>query len=502
MADKLMATPMDDIQQINDALDDLIRRALEEDLGIPIDAETSPEDLVRRDLTTRTAVPKERRGRATLVAKESGVFAGGQAFARALRYLDPSATVEALVPEGQTVLPGDIVLHAHGNGRALLVAERTALNIVQRMSGVASRTRQCVDLVEGTSARILDTRKTTPGMRVLDKYAVRVGGGCNHRIGLFDEVMVKENHVDLAGRSIEEVLRDIRADVGKDVMITAEARDEAEAMAGVRGGANVVLLDNMTPAVMGAMVPKLRALAQELGQSVELEASGGITHKTLPDVARSGVDRISMGALTHSAPALDLSLNLEFHDDSGGAGGKGESGAASSGARAEVIRRDDEPGTLDLDLPATHAHGRMARRIARQFALTEGLPQSEVETLEFVVGELLDNAVDHGGGGAARELEDLQKDVRMHLLVRVLGPDEAADNGTLWSVRVEDQGGGEPGLVRSMIEPEDGIPDLEDERGRGFFLLAQMVDELDVARSVDGLGLALEARKGHGRAAG
>lgn len=488
---------MDESQEINDALDELIRRALAEDLGLSIDENTSPEDLVRRDLTTRTAVSKERRGRATMVAKESGVFAGGYAFERTLRYLDPEATVEALVPEGQTVLPGDIVLHAHGNGRALLVAERTALNIIQRLSGVASCTRQCVDLVEGTGARILDTRKTTPGMRTLDKYAVRVGGGCNHRIGLFDEVMVKENHVDLAGRSIEEVLREIRADVGPEVTITAEARDEAEALAGVRGGANVVLLDNMSPAVMSEMVPRLRALAQELGQSVELEASGGITHDTLPDVARSGVDRISMGALTHSAPALDLSLNLEF-DDEGGADRDGEATAA----RAEVIRRDGEPGTLDLDLPATHAHGRMARRIARQFAVTEGLPQPEIETLEFVVGELLDNAVDHGGGGAARELEDLPKDVRMHLFIRIMSDPGDAVDGILWSVRVEDQGGAEPSLVRSMIEPEDGIPDLEDERGRGFFLLAQMVDELDVTTSVDGLGLALEARKGHGRAAG
>ncbi len=486
---------MDDSQEINDALDDLIRRALAEDLGLVIDDRTSPEDLVRRDLTTRTAVSKDRRGRATLVAKESGVFAGGQAFHRALHYLDPTATIEAIVPDGQTVVPGDIVLHAHGNGRALLVAERTALNIVQRMSGVASQTRQCVDLVEGTGARILDTRKTTPGMRTLDKYAVRVGGGCNHRIGLFDEVMVKENHVDLAGRSIEQVLGDIRADVGPEVNITSEARDEAEAMAAVRGGANVVLLDNMSPAVMGEMVPRLRELAGSLGHKVELEASGGITHSTLPEVARSGVDRISMGALTHSAPALDLSLRLEFDDVDGA-----DRSDAQTPARAEVVRRDDEPGTLDLDLPATHAHGRMARRIARQFAVSEGLPDSETETLEFVVGELLDNAIDHGGGGAARELEDLPTDVRMRLFVRIKNDADASD-GVLWSVRVEDQGGGEPSLVRSMIEPEDGIPDLEDERGRGFFLLAQMVDALDVSTSVDGLGLALEARKGHGRAA-
>ncbi|MFT6108423.1 MAG: nicotinate-nucleotide pyrophosphorylase (carboxylating) [Planctomycetota bacterium] len=483
---------MDDSELINDALDDLIRRALAEDLGLVIDDETLPGDLVRCDLTTRTAVPKDRLGRATLVAKESGVFAGGQAFYRALRYLDPTATVQALVADGQTVVPGDIVLHAHGNGRALLVAERTALNIVQRMSGIASRTRQCVDLVQGTGARILDTRKTTPGMRTLDKYAVRVGGGSNHRLGLFDEVMVKENHVDLAGRSIEEVLRDIRSDVGPDVKITSEARDEAEAVAAIRGGADVVLLDNMSPMTMADMVPRLRALATELKQSVELEASGGITHETLPAVARSGVDRISMGALTHSAPALDMSLQLEF-DDADGA----DRSSAKTPARAEVVRRDDEPGTLDLDLPATHAHGRMARRIARQFAVSEGLPTVEIETLEFVVGELLDNAVDHGGGGAARELHDLPNDVRMRLFVRV----KSAGQSVLWSVRVEDQGGGEPAVVRSMIEPESGIPDLEDERGRGFFLLAQMVDELDVTTSVDGLGLALEARKAHERAA-
>lgn len=491
---------MEDSTQIHDALDDLIRRALTEDLGVPVHVTIPPEDLVQRDLTTRTAVPRDRKGRATLVAKESGVFAGGAAFARALRLLDPEATVEAVVPDGQTVVPGDLVLHARGNGRALLVAERTALNIVQRMSGVASRTRQCVDLVEGTNTRILDTRKTTPGMRALDKYAVRVGGGTNHRIGLYDEVMVKENHVDLAGRSIEEVLGDIRGDVGPEVVITCEARDEAEAMAAVRGGADVVLLDNMSPEVMGEMVPRLRLLADSLDHTVELEASGGITRETLRSVAESGVDRISMGALTHSAPALDLSLNLVF-DEPGG--GRHDADNEAGGARAEVVRREDEPGTLDLDLPATHAHGRMARRIARQFAVSEGLPESEIETLEFVVGELLDNAVDHGGGGAARELRDLSKDVRMRLFVTVKTDEAAsADAGILWSVRVEDQGGGEPSVVRSMIEPEDGIPDLEDERGRGFFLLAQMVDELAVSTSVDGLGLALEARKSHGRAAG
>ncbi len=473
---------MNDVD-LKNALDSLIRRALSEDLGIEVTPATTAEELISRDVTTRTAVPAGVRGRATLVGKQTGVLAGGIAFERALALLDPTSSVEALIADGQEIVAGDIVLHAHGDARALLIVERTALNIVQRMSGVATRTREAVDLVEGLPVRILDTRKTTPGMRTLDKHAVRVGGGENHRSGLFDEAMVKENHVDLAGRSIEEVLGDLRADLGPEFWITCEARDADEAAAAVRGGADNVLLDNMTPDEMASIAPALRRLAEERGRPVELEASGGITPETLRAVAQSGVDRISMGALTHSAPALDLSLELEF------------AGAPAPGARraasAEVVRRADEHGALDLDLPATHAHGRMARRIARQFSETEGLASGECDTLEFVVGELLDNAVDHGGGGAARRLEDLVSDVRMRLVVRV----EVDGEMTKWSVRVEDQGGGEPAAVREMIAPAEGIPDLEDERGRGFFLLAQMVDVLDVSKSGDGLGLSLEARR-------
>jgi anti-sigma regulatory factor (Ser/Thr protein kinase) len=247
---------------------------------------------------------------------------------------------------------------------------------------------------------------------------------------------------------------------------------------------------------MAALAPGLRRLAQERGAAVQLEASGGITQATLREVATCGVDRISMGALTHSAPALDLSLDLEFE----GAKAGGRRRAAS----AEVVRRDDDPGTLDLDLPATHAHGRMARRIARQFAEAEGLAVPECETLEFVVGELLDNAVDHGGGGAARELEDLEDDVRMRLVVGVaVEANQSGGQTSRWSVRVEDQGGGEPATLRALIAPESGFPDLEDERGRGFFLLAQMVDALDVSATDDGKGLALIAsRTLHGRAVG
>jgi nicotinate-nucleotide pyrophosphorylase (carboxylating) len=179
---------------------------------------------------------------------------------------------------------------------------RLAREAVGAGSGAGSRT-------EGP--RILDTRKTTPGLRLLEKYAVRCGGGENHRFGLYDEVMVKENHIELAGRSIEAVLEDLRRAVGTGVRITSEARDEREAIAAVDGGADVVLLDNMSPKELTRLCPILRARAAERGRPIELEASGGVDERTIGEIAKSGVDRISIGALTHSAPALDLSLELE-----------------------------------------------------------------------------------------------------------------------------------------------------------------------------------------------
>lgn len=463
-----------DLQQ---ALDDVLRRALSEDLGIAVAADTPVEDLVRQDVTTRTAVKAGVVGRATLVAKEAGVFAGGVIFERILRMLDPGSLVDAVVPDGQLIVPGDIVLHARGDARALLVAERTALNLVQRMSGVASRTREAVDRVEGTGVKILDTRKTAPGLRLLDKYAVRVGGGVNHRVGLHDEAMVKENHIDLSGRSVEELLADLRADLGPGVTITCEARDPSEAEAAVRGDADVVLLDNMSPAQMSALIPTLRRLAGERGRPVALEASGGITQETLSAVAGSGVDRISMGALTHSPKALDLSLQLSF-------------ASGSPGPSSEVECVQSREGTLELDLPATHAHGRMARRVATHFAEDRGLEGRPLEAFQFVAGELIDNAVDHGGGGAAMSLSDLESNVRVRMVVRI-GPD--AGEGRAWALRVDDQGGGDVETIEGFIRPESGFPDLEDERGRGLFLLAEMVDHLEVSVSPDGKGLSLEA---------
>jgi nicotinate-nucleotide pyrophosphorylase (carboxylating) len=288
-------------------IDRYIRAALDEDRG-------------GGDLTSFTAVPEKARARATLVAKGAGVLAGLPVFARTFEICDRRAKIELLAKDGAACQKGDVVARIEGSARALLLAERNALNFVQRLSGIATMTakfvrlaREAVPAASGDSKvpRILDTRKTTPGLRLLEKYAVRCGGGENHRFGLYDEVMVKENHIELAGRSIEAVLEDLRRAVGPGIRITSEARDEREALAAVDGGADVVLLDNMTATELARLSPILRARALARGRRIELEASGGVDERTIGDIARAGVDRISMGALTHSAPALDLSLELE-----------------------------------------------------------------------------------------------------------------------------------------------------------------------------------------------
>jgi nicotinate-nucleotide pyrophosphorylase (carboxylating) len=181
---------------------------------------------------------------------------------------------------------------------------------LQQLSGVATLTASFVERAAGR-VRILDTRKTVPLLRHLQKYAVVMGGGENHRFGLFDEAMIKDNHLDLAGLDLEALTAQVRGELGSEVRITSEARDDEEARGAVRGGANVVLLDNMTPAKMAALVPELRALATSMGRTVELEASGGVGLDGIDAIAETGVDRVSIGALTHSAPVLDLSLLIE-----------------------------------------------------------------------------------------------------------------------------------------------------------------------------------------------
>ena len=284
--------------------DGLVRDALREDLA---DAARASDET--GDLTSDAVVPEDRRALGRLVARAPGRLAGLAVFARVFDHAGGGVAVRLLAADGDAVETGAVVAELEGRARTLLVGERTALNFLQHLSGVATHTARFVERAGG--ARILDTRKTTPGLRALEKYAVRCGGGENHRVGLFDEVMIKDNHADLAGEPLAALVARARRRVGAGVRITAEARDAGEAVAAVEGGADVVLLDNFTPGGLAELCPRLREVARASGRAVELEASGGIGLANVAAVAASGVDRISVGELTHSAPALDLSLELE-----------------------------------------------------------------------------------------------------------------------------------------------------------------------------------------------
>ncbi len=279
------------------AVDALVRAALDEDRG-------------PGDVTSRACVPAGARARARLLAKAPGRLAGIDVFLRTFELCDPAVVVEHRAQDGDVFARGDELARLVGSARSLLLAERTALNFVQRLSGIATRTAQYVERAAGR-ARILDTRKTTPGLRVLEKWAVACGGGENHRFGLFDEAMIKNNHVDLSAGGLADALRAVRAAVGPSVRVTAEARTRDEALVAAEGGADVVMLDNMSVQELARLCPEVRAAARAAGHVVEIEASGGIGLDDVDRVAACGVDRISVGALTHSAPALDLSLRLE-----------------------------------------------------------------------------------------------------------------------------------------------------------------------------------------------
>jgi nicotinate-nucleotide pyrophosphorylase (carboxylating) len=269
-------------------LEPLVRRALAEDVG-------------SGDLTTHATVPPGARARARITQKQPGVLYGLDAATLAFAVLDPDARFRALAEEG-VWRGGGPVLDMEGEAAALLSAERTALNLLQRLSGVATLTARYVEAVRGTRARVLDTRKTTPGLRMLEKAAVVAGGGTNHRVGLFDAILIKENHAAMAG-GVGEAVRLARASA-PDVLVEVECRSDEEVDEALAAGAPRLLLDNMSPAQMRAIVARVQGRA-------ELEASGGIDLETIRDVAETGVDFISVGALTHSAPALDLSLLLE-----------------------------------------------------------------------------------------------------------------------------------------------------------------------------------------------
>jgi nicotinate-nucleotide pyrophosphorylase (carboxylating) len=260
------------------------------------------EDAPDGDRTTE-ALGLSGRGRGTVLAKEPLVVCGLPAALRTFHLADPACATEALAEEGARVGSGTAVARVEGPLAALLLAERTALNLLQRTSGIATLTRACVEEVAGTAVRLLDTRKTAPGMRALEKYAVRTGGGVNHRMGLSDGILVKDNHVAAVG-SITEAVRRARANAGHLLKVEVEVKSLPEFREAVAAGADLILLDNMSVEDMAQAV-RLRP------SGVLLEASGGMRPGRLRAVAETGVDLISAGALTHSARAVDLSLEVE-----------------------------------------------------------------------------------------------------------------------------------------------------------------------------------------------
>jgi nicotinate-nucleotide diphosphorylase (carboxylating) len=262
------------------------------------------EDLGDGDHTTLSTIPADAMGRSRLIVKEKGILAGVDVARKVLAYVDPSIRMEVMIPDGSEVNPGDVAFTAEGPVRSLLIAERTMLNIMQRMSGVATMTRRYQDELKGLHTRVLDTRKTTPGMRMLEKDAVRIGGGTNHRIGLFDMILIKDNHIDFAG-SIEKAIeraRDYCADNGKDLKIEVEVRslDDIHRVLAI-GGVDRIMFDNFTPELTKEAV-------KIVGGRCETESSGGITLENLRSYGEAGVDFISVGALTHSVKGLDMSF--------------------------------------------------------------------------------------------------------------------------------------------------------------------------------------------------
>jgi nicotinate-nucleotide pyrophosphorylase (carboxylating) len=267
-------------------MDRIIRHALDEDLP---------------DITSEAIFEPGDRGRARLLVKASGILAGLGFAAATFRAIDPTSAFTANRSDGDAVEPGDVVAEVSASVIALLAGERTALNLMQRASGIATATRRYVDAIRGTTARIYDTRKTAPGLRALDKYAVRCGGGENHRIGLSDMFLIKNNHVDRAG-SITAAIARIRAKrMAQKIMVEVRNASELDEALALRP--DFILLDNMS-------TTEMRAAVERVAGAVPLEASGGITIDNVRAIAEAGVDRISIGALTHSVVALDISMRI------------------------------------------------------------------------------------------------------------------------------------------------------------------------------------------------
>jgi nicotinate-nucleotide pyrophosphorylase (carboxylating) len=272
------------------AVERIVRNALDEDLG--------PQHL---DVTSVATIPAEQTDSAELVARAAGVVAGLAVASAVFELASPRTRFSAAVADGDRVARGDRLATVLGPTRGLLTAERTALNLLCRMSGVATHTRAWADALDGTGAQVLDTRKTTPGLRILEKYAVRAGGGTNKRMGLYDVAMVKDNH-KLAAGGVAAAYQRIRA-AFPDVPVQVEVTTVAEAVEAVEAGATFLLCDNMTPDL-------LREVVAAVAGRAELEATGGLTLADAKDYAATGVDYLSVGALTHSSPILDIAMDL------------------------------------------------------------------------------------------------------------------------------------------------------------------------------------------------
>ncbi|MEU7865393.1 carboxylating nicotinate-nucleotide diphosphorylase [Dactylosporangium sp. NPDC049140] len=274
-------------------VEEIVQRTLTEDLG--------PDRL---DVTSVATIPADQTDDADIVARADGVVAGIWVAVAVFEAASGSSTAEVKKRDGERVVRGDVLATIHGPTRGLLTAERSALNLLCRMSGVATHTRRWADLLEGTEALVLDTRKTTPGLRILEKYAVRAGGGTNKRMGLYDVAMIKDNH-KLAAGGITAAYERVRA-AFPDVPVQVEVTTVGEAVEAVTAGATFLLLDNMRPET-------LREVVSAVGGRAELEATGNLTLATAAEYAATGVDYLSVGGLTHSSPILDIAMDLRLH---------------------------------------------------------------------------------------------------------------------------------------------------------------------------------------------
>ena len=266
------------------------------------------EDIGSGDHSTLSCVPENAKGTAKLLIKDDGILAGVELAQKIFHHFDPTLKIDVLIPDGTPVKFGDIAFTVEGSSRSILTTERLVLNFMQRMSGIATKTNSIVKIIEGTNTKLLDTRKTTPGIRYMEKWAVKIGGGENHRFALYDMIMLKDNHVDYAGgirQAIERANEYVKSN-NLDLKIEIEVRNEDELKQVLEtGNVDRIMLDNFTPARISAVLPTIP-------KQYETEASGGITLETIRSYAETGVQYISVGALTHSAKSLDMSLKAVY----------------------------------------------------------------------------------------------------------------------------------------------------------------------------------------------